>query len=63
MQTTSALCIFLLLTFVSYRDLLVVRYCLSARKQEIVRDIIVLVNSQNFLNIQIELVYEREFTI
>lgn len=43
MQTTSAFYIFLLLTLVNYRDLLVVKHCLSASKQQTFRDINVLV--------------------
>ncbi len=39
MQTTSAFYIFLLLTLVNYRDLLVVKHCLSASKQQTFRDI------------------------
>ena len=50
---TLAFYLFLLLNFVSYRDLLVVRYCLSASKQQTFRDINVLVNSQNFLKYSI----------
>lgn len=60
MQTTSAFYIFLLLTHVSYRDLLVVRHCLSASKQQTFRDINVLVNSKNFLKYSI-LIGVREF--
>ena len=53
MQTTSAFCIFLLLSLVNYRDLLVIRHCLSASKQQTFRDINVLVNSKNFLKYSI----------
>lgn len=60
MQTTSAFCSFLLLTLVSYRDLLVVRDCLSPIKQQTFRDINVLVNSKNFLKYLI-LIGVREF--